>query len=86
MTLLEERHGDKPWLLESPTGETHPLPLPPPRRPPSLLEKRIKSFCGWGIAEESATNPMSPSPRRLPPVAESEEDFFNFSLPRCCAD
>ena len=86
MTLLEERHGDKPWLLESPTGETHPLPLPPPRRPPSLLEKRIKSFCGWGIAEESATNPMSPSPRRLPPVAGSEEDFFNYSLPRCCAD
>ena len=86
MTLLEERHSDKPWLLESPTGETHPLPLPPPRRPPSLLEKRIKFFCGWGIAEESATNPMSPSPRRLPPVAESEEDFFNFSLPRCCAD
>lgn len=84
--LLDDRHGDKPWLLESPTNETPARPLAPPRRPPSLLEKRIKSFCGWGIAEESAVGPMSPSPRRLPPVAGSEEDFFNFSLPRCCAD
>lgn len=86
--LLDDRNCDKPWLLDSPTGnETpHPARSLPQRRPPSLLEKRIKSFCGWGIAEESATGPMSPSPRRLPPVAGSEEDFFNFSLPRCCAD
>ena len=86
--LLDDRNCDKPWLLDSPTGsETHhPARTLPQRRPPSLLEKRIKSFCGWGIAEESATGSMSPSPRRLPPVAGSEEDFFNFSLPRCCAD
>jgi len=65
------------------------------QRPPSLLEKRIKSFCGWAtVSDASSISPsslvakaLSPSPRRIPPSAPTgEEDFFNFSLPRCCAE
>ena len=85
----------KPWLLsDSPTE-----PCPPPsassmQHRPSLLEKRIKSFCGWGSLAVFDSEPTaaggskaaSPSPRRIPAPPPGEEDFFNFALPRCCAD
>ena len=100
--------ADKPWLLDSPTGDgesTHPhasrhqspssgAPPHGQQHRPSLLEKRIKSFCSWATVESasSASSPSvaaaSPSPRRLLPSsgATGEEDFFNYPLPRCCAE
>lgn len=85
-------------MLDSPTGEdqkAHQHPALQQHRP-SLLEKRIKSFCGWATVESASATatsaPMtaaSPSPRRILPSsagAGGEEDFFNFPLPRCCAE
>lgn len=41
------------------------------------------------ISPSALTKAASPSPRRVPPTVPpggGEEDFFNFSLPRCCAE
>ena len=82
----------KPWLMDSPTDPCPPSSASLQQHRPSLLEKRIKSFCGWGSLAVFDSEPTastaavaSPSPRRIPPPT-GEEDFFNFALPRCCAD